>query len=138
MTPDTAEQKFKARILIVDDELLTLDLVRLTLTTDGFHVVASSSGEDALRLMAAQSFDLLLLDMMMPVVSGFDVLRRMRSTIANAPPVIIFSAVDTSDARQTGEELGAIGYLEKPITRGSLLDAVYAALGISADEDTPN
>jgi len=138
MTPETAVRTFKARILIVDDELLTLDLVRLTLTTDGFHVVTATGGEDALRLIAAQSFDLLLLDMMMPVVSGFDVMRRMRSTIPNTPPVIIFSAVDTSDARQTSEELGAIGYLEKPITRGSLLDAVYAALGISSDEDTPN
>jgi len=138
MTPETAVRKFKARILIVDDEPLTLDLIRLTLTTDGFHVVAAPSGKDALRLIAEQSFDLLVLDMMMPELTGFDVLRRLRSTKTNSPPVIMLSAVDTSDAKQTSEELGAIGYLRKPISRGSLLDAVSAALDTSTDEDTPN
>jgi len=117
---------------------LTLDLIRLTLTTDGFHVVAAPSGKDALRLIAEQSFDLLVLDMMMPELTGFDVLRRLRSTKTNSPPVIMLSAVDTSDAKQTSEELGAIGYLRKPISRGSLLDAVSAALDTSTDEDTPN
>jgi DNA-binding response OmpR family regulator len=138
MTPETAVRKFKARILIVDDEPLTLDLIRLTLTTDGFHVVAASSGKDALRLIAEQPFDLLMLDMMMPELTGHDVLRRLPSIITDTPPVIMLSAVDTSDAQQTSEELGAIGYLKKPISRGSLLDAVYAALGTSTDEDTPN
>jgi DNA-binding response OmpR family regulator len=135
---DTDNPEYKARILVVDDEPFTLDLVKLTLITDGFFVETAGSGEDALYLLNEHAFDLMLLDVMMPAVSGFDVMRLMKSTPIGATPVIILSAVGSDEAQLTAEELGAIGYLVKPISRGDLLDAVYAALGISVDEDSPD
>ena len=135
---DTDNPESKARILVVDDEPYTLDLVKLTLITDGFYVETAGSGEDALHLLNEHTFDLMLLDVMMPAVSGFDVMRLMKSTPIGATPVIILSAVGSDESQLTGEELGAIGYLVKPISRGELLDAVYAALGISVDEDSPD
>ena len=125
----------KGRILVVDDEPFTLDLIKLTLATASFHVETAASGEIALQLLQDGSFDLMLLDVMMPEVSGFDLLRRLHSTEAAAPPVIILSAVGTRDAKKVGEELGVIGYLVKPVTRGALLDAVYSALDISANDN---
>ena len=132
------EAIIKGRILVVDDEPYTLDLVKLTLTTGGFHVNTAASGEDALLMLEQGSFDLMLLDVMMPELSGFDVMRRQLTASASMPPVIMLSALGTPDAKQTGEELGAIGYLVKPVSRGALLDAVHAALGISTDEDPPD
>jgi DNA-binding response OmpR family regulator len=135
---DKDNPEHKARILVVDDEPYTLDLVKLTLITDGFDVEAAGSGEDALFLLNEHVFDLMLLDVMMPAVSGFDVMRLMKSTPIGAIPVIILSAMGSDEAQLTGKQLGAIGYLVKPISRGELLDAVYAALGISADDDSPD
>ena len=138
MMPTKDEANPKGRILVVDDEPFTLDLVKLTLATARFHVETAASGEDALLLLEQATYDLMLLDVMMPVISGFDVMRQQQSNAASMPPVIILSAMGTSDAKQTAEELGAIGYLVKPIARGALLDAVNAALGISTDENPPH
>ena len=135
---DSNKQDFKGRILVVDDEPYTLDLVKLTLTTAGFHVVTAAGGDEALQLLDDFTFDLLLLDVMMPEVSGFDVLRQLQAVATIPPPVIIFSAMGTTDAKQIGEKLGAIGYLVKPVSRGALLDSVHSALGLSADEYPPD
>jgi two-component system OmpR family response regulator len=117
------------RILVVDDEPDTLGLIELTLQTAGFHVQSAASGEEALNLLRRDGFDLVMLDIMMPNVTGFDVVRRLRSEGVQFPPVIFLTAKTGAEDRQTGELLGAAAYLTKPTTRGQLLDVVRRALG---------
>jgi two-component system OmpR family response regulator len=119
------------RILVVDDEPDTLGLIELTLQTAGFHVQAVASGEDALGLLRREGFDLVLLDIMMPNITGFDIIRKLRSEGAQIPPVIFLTAKTGAEDRQTGELLGAAAYLTKPTTRGQLLDVVRRSLGES-------
>ncbi|MEW6567135.1 MAG: response regulator [Chloroflexota bacterium] len=124
-----------AKILVVDDEPDTVGLIELTLQTAGFDVQTAISGEQALRKVRDESFDLVLLDIMMPDLSGYDVLRRINQEVNPAPPVVFLTAKSRPEDQEMGESLGAAGFLVKPTTRGDLLDAVHAALGQSLAGD---
>ena len=113
-----------ARILVVDDDPDTLKLVELTLKTAGHHVEMASGGEEGLTQIREGSFDLILLDVMMPDVSGFDVLERLNKESHPYPPVVIFTARNRPEDQETGVRLGARNYIVKPITRGQLLDII--------------
>ncbi len=117
------------RILIVDDEPDTLGLIELTLTTAGYQVRAAFDGKTALDLLHQESFDLLLLDVMMPDQSGFDVIRRLQADSTPIPPVIFLTAKDHQEDREQGNALGGRAYLTKPTTRGQLLDVIHNVLG---------
>jgi CheY-like chemotaxis protein len=119
------------RILVVDDELDTLGLVQLTLETAGYMVQGAASGGEALLLAQQQAFDLILLDVMMPDMSGLDVCRRLQATLTTVPPVVFLTAKSRPEDREAGEGLGAAAYLLKPITRGQLLDVLRRTLGES-------
>jgi two-component system OmpR family response regulator len=119
-----------ANILVVDDEPDTLGLIELTLQTAGHSVKSTASGVEAMRLIADGSHDLVLLDLMMPDISGFDVLRALRNEKASIPPIIILTAKNLPEDRETGLSLGATAFLTKPATRGKLLDAIQKVLGI--------
>ena len=115
-------------ILVVDDEPDTLGLVALTLETAGYEVKAAASGGEALLLAQQHAFDAILLDIMMPDISGFDVYKRLQSTLAKVPPVVFLTAKNRAEDREAGEGLGAAAYLLKPITRGQLLDVLSRTL----------
>lgn len=114
----------EARILVVDDDPDTLRLVELTLKTAGHHVELASGGDEGYDLIRKSSFDLILLDVMMPDVSGFDVLKRLNDEGQPYPPVIIFTARNRPEDQETGFRLGARNYIIKPVTRGHLLDII--------------
>jgi two-component system copper resistance phosphate regulon response regulator CusR len=118
------------KILVIDDEPDTVGLLELTLHTAGFEVHGARSGDEGLRLAMENAYDLLLLDLMMPGVSGFDLMRTLHDKGGKSAqtPVIILTARGRSEDRETGERLGAVGYLVKPATRGQLLDAVRRVL----------
>jgi two-component system OmpR family response regulator len=118
------------RILVVDDEPDTLGLVQLTLETAGFKADTAGSGGEALLLAQKQPYDLILLDVMMPDMSGFDVFARMKTSMTSVPPVVFLTAKNRPEDRETGEGIGAVAYLIKPITRGQLLDVLHRTLGI--------
>jgi DNA-binding response OmpR family regulator len=120
------------RILVVDDEPDTLGLIELTLHTAGYQVQLASNGQEGLQMARSNTFDLILLDVMMPDVSGFDVLRELNKDTTPPPPVIILTAKNQPEDREIGLSLGATSFLGKPITRGKLLDSIKQALG----EDT--
>jgi len=120
------------KILVVDDEPDTLGLIDLTLQTAGFDVDTALSAELALQLFRQETYDLLLLDVMMPGTSGFDLVRTMQTDPGIVPPVIFLTAKNQPEDRAEGERLGSINFLIKPTTRGQLLDAIRAALDISA------
>jgi DNA-binding response OmpR family regulator len=127
-----------AHILVIDDEPDTLSLIELTLKTAGYRARLSSSGKEGLQLARQETFDLILLDIMMPDMSGFDVLTELKKDPQPHPPVIILTAKNRQEDREMGMNLGAFSYLVKPITRSKLLDMIGEALGEPVDTDVPH
>lgn len=112
------------RILVVDDERDTLDLIDLTLSTAGYKVDLAGSGAESLQKIRQDRYDVVLLDIMMPDLTGFDVLRTLNQERRELPPVIFLTAKSLPEDRKMGLDLGAKDFLIKPVTRGSLLDSI--------------
>ncbi|HZZ43734.1 MAG TPA: response regulator [Tepidisphaeraceae bacterium] len=101
-------------ILIVDDQLDTCEPLRRLLTRTGHQVHCLTHGRDALQFLSTQRPDLILLDLMMPDLSGFDVLQSIREKPATAnTPVLMFSASGSREIRQRAAKLGANDFLTK-------------------------
>lgn len=118
-------------ILIADDEAEIREVLRLYLENAGYQVVEASDGQEALDVLAAQPIDLCLLDIMMPKVNGYEILRQLRATAPT--PVILISAKGQDAERVIGLDLGADDYLVKPFNpleavarSNALMRRVYA------------
>jgi two-component system OmpR family response regulator len=116
------------RILLVDDEPEMLTLLELTLTIAGYDVAKTERGEQAARLITEFDPHVIILDIMMPGMSGHEVLRQSKQQFPNPPEVVILSARTGIDDISEGKKAGAFTYLFKPVTRSKLLQAVEAAL----------
>jgi two-component system KDP operon response regulator KdpE len=116
----------RRRILVVDDEPRMIHFIRLNLEHDGFDVVEASSGTQALAQLRDRLPDLVLLDVMMPDLDGFETLRLLRefSTV----PVIMLTAKGDEEDRVRGLELGADDYVTKPFSPRELVSRVRAVL----------
>jgi DNA-binding response OmpR family regulator len=119
----------QARILVVDDEPDTLGLIELTLQTAGFSVRTAANGDQALAILLNDTFDLVLLDIMMPGMTGFDLLEILRNREVKTPPIVFLTAKSRQEDREKGATLGAAGFLTKPTTRGELLDTIRSVIG---------
>jgi len=108
------------RILLVEDEVSIKDVVTLNLELEDYEVISTDSGKDALQLYDQQHFDLIILDVMLPDISGLQVCEVIRLKDKNIP-VIIVSAKDTSTDRIAGLKFGADDYLVKPFNLEELL-----------------
>jgi class 3 adenylate cyclase len=118
-----------SQILVVDDNLSNRDLLSRRLMREGFRVTAVESGEAALAATAVDSFDLVLLDMMMPGLSGFEVLCRLKADARTRHvPVIMISALDELDSAVRCIAAGAEDYLPKPFNPVVLRARVGASL----------
>lgn len=105
------------KILVVDDEAGILDLTRMMLEAQGYWVSTAWNGEEAMRVAEAELPDLILLDVVMPGASGFEVCKTLkRQSKTCMIPVVMFSALDREVDRRMGMEAGADGYLTKPFT----------------------
>jgi response regulator RpfG family c-di-GMP phosphodiesterase len=108
-------------ILIVDDEPLGQETLSALLAGHGYHLAFASNGQDALAQTAALTPDLILLDVMMPDLNGFDVCRQLRADPRLAEvPIILVTALDDRDARLRGIEAGADDFVSKPFDRAEL------------------
>ncbi len=116
-----------ARILVVDDEAHIVEFVRGYLERDGYEVLTAADGDTALELARTAHPSLLVLDVMLPKQSGFDVLRSLRSS-GSSVPVIMLTARDDLVDRVTGLELGADDYVVKPFEPRELVSRVGAVL----------
>jgi len=116
----------KGAILVVEDEQAIADLVRAYLRRDGFEVVWASSGEQALEELARHSVRLVVLDIGLPGIDGFEVCRRLRAR--TAVPILILSARDDEVDRVAGLEAGADDYVTKPFSPRELVARVKAIL----------
>jgi adenylate cyclase len=118
-----------ARVLVVDDNEMNRDMLSRRLLRLSYEVVMAEDGEQALAMVKEQSFDLVLLDIMMPTISGYEVLERMKADEATKHiPVIMISAVDDLDSVVRCIELGAEDYLFKPFNPVLLKARVGASL----------
>jgi len=109
------------RTLVVDDDHDIAELVRLALTDEGYEVVVASNGSAALLAMETTPFDLILLDMRMPVMDGWAVARALRAQGITVPIVVMTAA---ESAKRWADEVGAEGYLAKPFGLDDLLATV--------------
>jgi two-component system OmpR family response regulator len=119
------------RVLVVDDEPNIRDLVAVALRFHGFAPVTVATGEEALRDVRAERPDLVVLDVMLPDVDGFEVCRRMRAE-GHDVPVIFLTARDTPSDTVTGLTLGGDDYVTKPFSIDALVARVRAVLRRSA------
>jgi adenylate cyclase len=116
-------------ILVVDDNAANRDVLERRLTREGHTVVPVATGAAALKLVAEREFDLVLLDLIMPEMSGFEVLRRLKATEETKDiPVIVISALDEIDSVVRCIEAGAEDYLSKPFNPTLLQARVDASL----------
>ncbi len=121
-----------ARILVVDDEPHILEVVRAYLSREGHQVDTASDGDAALRAVAATAPDLVVLDVMLPRRSGFDVLRELRAGGTSAAVIMLTARDDVID-RVAGLEIGADDYVTKPFEPRELVARVSAVLRRTAD-----
>ena len=126
----------KPKLLIVDDTPLNLKLLGDLLAVKGYAVATASNGEEALARLAQEVPDLVLLDVMMPGLSGYDVCRRIRADPATALlPVVMVTSLDPQQERVHGIEAGADDFLSKPINQPELFARVQSLLRIKALQD---
>ena len=126
-----------ARILVVDDIQPNVKLLEVRLSAEYFDVLTASNGPDALRLCEEGACDIVLLDVMMPGMDGFEVCRRIKNNPATAHlPVVMVTALDQPADRVRGLEAGADDFLTKPIDEVALVARVrsLARLKVVIDE----
>ena len=124
------------RVLVVDDQPSNLRIISALLSRQGYSVQTAESGEEALRLLERQLPDLLLLDMMMPGMDGFDLLGEVRENPAwSALPVVFLTAAHDRDLLLRAFDAGAVDYVTKPFMPEELLARVQAHIGLKLTRD---
>lgn len=120
----------KAKVLIVDDELFNLDYLEQTLENSNYQIITATNGQEALDKIQREQPDLVLLDLMMPVLDGFAVLTHIKADqVLRDIPVIIISAEHDSKSVVKGIKQGAEDYLTKPVNADLLVQKVKEYLG---------
>lgn len=121
------ETEKKIKILAIDDEPTILELIKDVLVDSGCLVSTALNGTDALKLLKASPFDLILCDIAMPGMSGFEVLKEVRAQNTGVKFVFV-SAFDNQENINKGMELGAKAFLGKPFNTEDLIDVVERTL----------
>jgi len=119
----------KKRILIVEDEESLLKLESILLTSRGYDVKGVTDGQAALDAVTSSKPDLVLLDIMLPVIDGFEVCRRIKSAEATRHiPVIMLTAKKSREDMARGEEVGADWYITKPFKSAMVIETIQRFL----------
>ena len=114
------------KVLIVEDEQSIVDILSFNLTKEGYDTIEALDGPTGLQLALEQNPDLVLLDLMIPKISGMDVMQHIRKS--SVVPLIILSAKDTESDKTLGLGLGADDYITKPFSVAEVLARIRAAL----------
>lgn len=133
----TTERAERARILVVDDEESITQLLCTALRYEGFETASAATGKEALREADAFRPDLVLLDVMLPDLDGFEVHRRLTGTTQPRLPVVFLTARRETDDRVRGLTIGADDYVTKPFRPRELLARVRAVLRRKGANEVP-
>ena len=125
-----------SHVLVVDDEAAIRDMVRMALELEGFQVSDASNAHQATNLLKDQSIDIVLLDWMMPGVSGIDFAAKIKRDIDPSIGIIMVTAKDTEDDLIRGLDVGADDYVKKPFSTKELTSRIRAVLRRLADSDS--
>lgn len=120
------------KVLVVEDDINIAELLRLYLEKDGFEVKIAHDGGEGLKLAENEQPDLVLLDIMLPVLDGWQVCRRLRKTTKT--PIIMLTAKGETEDKVSGLEMGADDYIVKPFEVKELLARVHAVLRRTGEE----
>ena len=127
----------KGRILVVDDEIYTVHILDFSLGMEGYEVLTALDGEQALERLKADKPDLIVLDIMMPKVDGYEVCRTIKSSPETQHiPVILLSAKGRNVDQKMGFDVGADDYITKPFSPRKLVERINALLGQTVSEKT--
>lgn len=102
------------KVLIIDDSTINNMLLQDILESEGYEVFSALNGREALQVLENQTPEMILLDIMMPEINGFDLLKKFREDELNIP-VIVISAYNSTDYFERAKDLGAIDYMLKPV-----------------------
>ena len=120
----------KGKILVVDDEIYIVHILDFSLGMEGYEVVTALDGEQALERVASERPDLIVLDIMMPKLDGYEVCRAVKSNPATKNvPVILLSAKGRNVDQKIGFEVGADDYITKPFSPRKLVERINSILG---------
>ena len=122
----------KGRILVVDDEIYIVHILDFSLGMEGYEVLTALDGEQALEKARAEKPDLVVLDIMMPKLDGYETCRLIKSDPKTKNiPVILLTAKGREVDQKLGREVGASDYITKPFSPSKLIERVQAILGAS-------
>ena len=124
-----------AKVLVVDDEASIVNIIAYNLKKEGYEVITAENGEDGLELALSENPDLVLLDIMMPKMDGYEVCRKLREK-SNVPIIMLTARADEVD-KVIGLEMGADDYVTKPFGNRELMARVKAHLRRSTVKDRP-
>ncbi len=126
----------KEKILVVDDEKDILELIEFNLSNNGYQVMTTTSGEEALELIKKNEFDLIVLDIMLPGIDGLDICKIIKADkyISHIPVIMVTAKTEEID-RVTGFEIGADHYITKPFSPRELLAIVKSVLRRKTQSD---
>jgi DNA-binding response OmpR family regulator len=111
----TREEVVLKTILVVDDEVEILSLVQRILTREDYRIITAKNAEEVFAILEKESVDLILLDVMMPAVDGFEVCRRLKTNARTQPiPIVMLTVLATNSDIRKAFDLGAAAYLIKP------------------------
>ena len=120
------------RLLLIEDDLAVVQSVELMLRAEDFQVESTGLGQDGLNLVKVQEYDIVLLDLNLPDMSGYDVLRALRISRVKTP-ILILSGLNNIDDKVKGLGFGADDYLTKPFHKDELIARIRAVVRRSAD-----
>ena len=128
--------KDKPVILVVDDQPQNIELLEAYLVPQGYEIVKAANGEEALEKLSGNQIDLILLDVMMPGMDGFEVTRRVRQDNKHRLlPIILVTALRETEDRIKGIEAGCDDFISKPVDKMELLARVRSLLKVKAYND---
>ena len=129
-------KKTKPAILVVDDQPQDIELLEAYLVPQGYEIVKAANGEEALEKLSGNQIDLILLDILMPGMDGFEVIRRIRQdNVHRMVPIILVTSLKESEDRVKGMEAGCDDFISKPLNKMELLARVRSLLKVKDYND---
>ncbi|MEE9268757.1 MAG: response regulator [Candidatus Krumholzibacteria bacterium] len=121
----------KGKVLVVDDEVYILHILEFSLGAEGFEVISASNGELAVEKAKQEKPNLIVLDIMMPVLDGYETCRRLKQDPETKDiPVVLLTAKGRDVDKRLGFEVGAIDYIVKPFSPSRLIERIEEIIGV--------